>query len=50
MNRRAAEALGWTSIGFERDGGLGRLRLVGVAPNGRKRSVVPDATGPTERV
>ena len=44
-NRRDAEAAGWTAIGFERDGGLGRLRLVGVAPDVVAPSVVPDVVG-----
>ena len=43
-NRRDAEAAGWTSLGLERDGGLGRLRLVGVAPDVADRAVVPDST------
>ena len=43
-SRRAAEAAGWTSLGLERDGGMGRLRLVGLAPGGAERGAVPDAT------
>jgi hypothetical protein len=42
-NRRDAEAAGWTSLGLERDGRLGRLRLVGLAPNVIDRTVVPDS-------
>jgi hypothetical protein len=42
-SRRDAEAAGWTSLGLERDGGMGRIRLVGVAPDTAQRAVVPDA-------
>ena len=41
-NRRTAEAQGWTSCGFERDGGMGRLRMLGVPPGGVGRTEVPD--------
>jgi hypothetical protein len=45
-NRRDAEAAGWTALALERDGGLGRLRLVGLAPDAvpsvTRRTVVPD--------
>jgi hypothetical protein len=45
-NRRDAETAGWTALQLERDGGMGRLRLVGLAPNAvpgvARRSVVPD--------
>ena len=45
-NRRTADAEGWTALDLERDGGLGRLRLVGLAPGAvpgvARRTVVPD--------
>ena len=41
-NGRAAAADGWTACALERDGGSGRLRLIGVAPHTRQRVVVPD--------
>ncbi|HEY0778111.1 MAG TPA: hypothetical protein VGD56_09115 [Gemmatirosa sp.] len=44
-NGRAAEADGWTACALERDGGSGRLRLIGVAPQTTLRVVVPDAGG-----
>lgn len=43
-NRAHAEAAGWTACSLERDGGSGRLRLVGAAPSGGGRSIVPDWT------
>ncbi|AHG93712.1 hypothetical protein J421_6177 (plasmid) [Gemmatirosa kalamazoonensis] len=43
-NRAFAEAEGWTACALERDGGSGRLRLIGVAPSAATRSVVPDWT------
>jgi hypothetical protein len=45
-NRRGAEAAGWTALGLERDGGMGRLRLVGLAPGATHRAAVPDAGPP----
>jgi hypothetical protein len=42
-SRHDADAAGWTALQFERDGGMGRLRLVGIAPGAECRSVVPDA-------
>jgi hypothetical protein len=39
-----ASAAGWTACALERDGGSGRLRLVGLAPSAVERSVVPDWT------
>jgi hypothetical protein len=41
-NRRSAEQQGWTGCGFERDGGMGRLRMLGIAPGGTQRTEVPD--------
>ena len=41
-NRAYAEAAGWTACALERDGGMGRLRMIGVAPGGAGRSIVPD--------
>lgn len=41
-NRRSAEGGGWTACALERDGGLGRLRLLGVAPGESTRREVPD--------
>jgi hypothetical protein len=43
-NRVHAEAAGWTACALERDGGSGRLRLVGIAPSAVVRSIVPDWT------
>jgi len=43
-NQTRAQAAGWTACAFERDGGSGRLRLIGVAPSARERSIVPDWT------
>jgi len=43
-NGAYAEAAGWTGCALERDGGSGRLRLVGAAPVSAGRSVVPDWT------
>jgi hypothetical protein len=43
-NRVHAEAAGWTGCALERDGGSGRLRLVGLAPSAVVRSAVPDWT------
>lgn len=43
-NRAYAEAAGWTACALERDGGLGRLRVTGVAPSAIERSIVPDWT------
>jgi hypothetical protein len=43
-NRAHAEAAGWTGCSLERDGGSGRLRLIGVAPAAVGRSIVPDWT------
>lgn len=43
-NRRAAEAAGWTSLLLERNGGVGRLRLVGLPPHGAQPAVVPDSS------
>jgi hypothetical protein len=45
-NRCAAEAAGWTSLAFERDGGMGRLRVVGLPPGTARRAAVPDAGPP----
>jgi allantoicase len=45
-NRRVAEAVGWSSLALERDGGLGRLRLFGVPPATRLRAEVPDLAAP----
>ena len=42
-NRGGAESAGWTSLALERDGGMGRLRLFGLAPNATTRTIVPDA-------
>src|SRR5690349_10682871 len=47
-NRRGAERDGWTSLALERDGGLGRLRLFGVAPDTTLRAVVPDSVSVAE--
>ena len=47
LNRRDAEAAGWTSLALERDGGLGRLRLCGVAPGTQLRARVPDSVQPS---
>jgi hypothetical protein len=41
-NGRIAGRDGWTACVLERDGGMGRLRLVGTPPNGGARGVVPD--------
>jgi hypothetical protein len=43
-NQSRAEAAGWTACSLERDGGSGRLRLIGAAPSGGGRSIVPDWT------
>jgi hypothetical protein len=43
-NRAYAEAAGWTVCALERDGGSGRLRLIGLAPSAVVRSTVPDWT------
>lgn len=43
-NRAHAEAAGWTACALERDGGSGRLRLIGLAPSGDGRAIVPDWT------
>jgi hypothetical protein len=43
-NQSRAEAAGWTALALERDGGSGRLRLIGVAPSAAARSIVPDWT------
>jgi hypothetical protein len=43
-NQGHAEAAGWTACALERDGGSGRLRLVGVAPSTVLRAIVPDWT------
>jgi hypothetical protein len=43
-NRKLAEGAGWTACAFERDGGSGRIRLIGVAPSAEASSVVPDWT------
>jgi hypothetical protein len=40
-NGHIAERDGWTACVLERDGGMGRLRLVGTAPGGA-RGIVPD--------
>jgi hypothetical protein len=40
-NGRIAGHDGWTACARERDGGTGRLRLVGTAPDGT-RGIVPD--------
>jgi hypothetical protein len=42
-NQHRAEALGWTDFVLERAGGSGRLELHGASPNGRNRTLVPDA-------
>ena len=41
-NRRSATTEGWTALRLERDGGGGRLHLVGVPPSGSYRTAVPD--------
>lgn len=41
-NRGYAEAAGWTACALERDGRLGRLRLMGLAPGATRRTAVPD--------
>lgn len=41
-NRAVAERDGWTSLAFERAGGTGPLRLLGVPPSRADREVVPD--------
>ena len=41
-NRLVAEAHGWTSCALARVAGMGRLRLWGVPPAGKRRAVVPD--------
>jgi hypothetical protein len=41
-NRRSAEAQGWTACAFARDGGMGRLRMLGMPPGGVARTEVPD--------
>jgi hypothetical protein len=41
-NRRSAEAQGWTACASERDGGMGRLRMLGIPPGGAGRTEVPD--------
>jgi hypothetical protein len=41
--RRDAEAAGWSACALERDGGMGRLRLVGVPPGEGARREFPDA-------
>ena len=46
-SRHDAEAAGWTALALERDGGMGRLRLVGLAPGITSRSVVPDSASLT---
>ena len=43
-NQGYAEAAGWAACALERDGGSGRLRLIGVAPSAVVRSTVPDWT------
>ncbi len=42
-NRSRAEAAGWSGCALVRDGGSGRLRLVGVPPGEQDRREVPDA-------
>lgn len=42
--RTHAEAAGWTACALERDGGSGRLRLIGLAPAAAQRTIVPDWT------
>ena len=42
-NQLRADALGWTEFVLQRAGGSGRLELHGTSPNGRDRSLVPDA-------
>ncbi len=44
LDRSGAEAGGWSALALERDGGSGRLRLVGVAPGAERRTEVPDPT------
>jgi hypothetical protein len=41
-NRHSATAEGWSALGLEREGGGGRLRLVGLPPSGSHRAAVPD--------
>lgn len=41
-NRRIAEGEGWTALALERVGGMGDLRLWGLAPAAKRREVVPD--------
>lgn len=42
-NRERAERDGWTACDIERLGGMGRLRLIGVAPGQLARGEYPDA-------
>jgi hypothetical protein len=41
-NRLNATTDGWTALRLERDGGGGRLQLVGLPPAGSYRTAVPD--------
>jgi len=41
-NRERAEGDGWTDCTVERAGGMGRLRLTGLAPGDAVRSEYPD--------
>jgi hypothetical protein len=41
-NRRAAEALGWSSCALERAGGMGRLCVWGRPPGVAERHPIPD--------
>jgi hypothetical protein len=47
-NRLTATTEGWTSLRLERDGGGGRLRLVGLPPSGSYRTAVPDSGAPAK--
>ena len=47
-NRSHAERAGWSSLALERDGAMGRLRLIGVAPSSSTRTIVPDWTTAVE--
>ena len=42
VNRRMAEARGWTACALERAGGMGRLTAWGVPPGASDRHVIPD--------
>jgi hypothetical protein len=46
VNRRMAEARGWTSCALERAGGMGRLTVWGVPPGDCERHPIPDWLAP----